>query len=182
MLAYIIRILEMYICSSVPSALSVWILYKATNQTIWYILCFLALFICIAANMWFWYDYIMHTNDDDVAFYSVNSIALIAFMAGSVVLYKYTNAQIFSAVYAGMRAFEVFGMRTTYSVAIGFGVLAVFMVLTKMFAVRLFGLQVSGEDFNSLIMEEIEDESITLHNIKKKKEDLEDGAEDNPDD
>lgn len=179
-MAYIIRILEMYICSAVPSALCVWILYKATNQIVWYIICFIALLVCIAANIWFWYDYIMHTNNDDAAFYSVNIVAFIAFMAGSVCLYKYTNAQLFSIIYAGMRSFEVFGMRTVHSVTLSFGILAVFMVLTKIFAVKLFGLQVSGEDFNALIMEEVEDESMTLYNIRKKKEQM--TEEDNSDD
>jgi hypothetical protein len=178
---YIIRTLEMYVCSAVPSAISLWIIYKVPNFTLWNILCIISFIICLAANIWLWYDYIMHTGNDNIAFYSVNSIAFIAFMTGAVVLYKFANAQLFSIAYSGMRLFEnlkihniQISLHTTQSVAVSFGILALFMVLTKLFAVRLFGMRVSGEDLNALMMEETEDETMTLYNIRKKREQMQD--------
>lgn len=171
-MAYLVRLLEMYICGAVPSSICLILLYRLPNANLWKILCFVALILTIAANIWFWYDFIMHTKDNNKEYYTVNIIALIGYMISAAALYKFTNPQIFSFGYAGVRAFEMFGLSTKVSAAVTFAIMAVFMFLTKKFAVRFFGIRVSLDEVNNLVMSEIEDESINMYEINKIREKL----------
>ena len=169
-MVYLIRTLEMYICSLVPSSIILWVLTKATNPVIWDVICFFALAVCMLLNYVFWYMFIMNTYDDTKEFYKVNTVAMLLFIAGAFLMHAFVNPVGFSAVYASMRAFEMFGASTILSVVISSVIMLLWMIIAKTFTVRIFGLRLKTEDVNSLIMMETEDESMILQNIKNTKD------------
>lgn len=171
-MVYVIRTLEMYLCSAIPSSIILWILTKATNSVVWDIICFFALIVCMLLNYGCWYLFIMNTHDDTKEFYKVNTVSMLLFITGAFVLHAFVNPAIFSAVYASMRAFEMFGASTILSVVISSLILILWMIIAKTFTVRIFGLRLTTEEVNRLVMMETEDESMILQNIKHEKDEL----------
>lgn len=129
----LIRTLEMFITSAVPSMLCVWLaIYKFNENIAWRYACLLAFFVSLAGHIWFWRKDVILSRNDSKAFYIVNLSAFAVFAALiPIFMNDFIDAEVFSAVYASLRGFEIFRLPTVLSVIISLAIMLIALFLTK---------------------------------------------------
>lgn len=151
----LIRTLEMFITSAIPSAVCVWLaMNRLTENIAWRFVCLMAFLISLAVHIWFWRKDVICSQNDSKAFYVVNLSAFAIYVAVIPLLQnEVVDVEVFSAVYAALRGFEIFKFPTVLSMIVSLVIMLVALLLTK----RIIGKRV---DFDMAMMRrenEIED-------------------------
>lgn len=128
----LIRIIEMYVISAVPSVICVWMaLNKLTSLMAWRYMCTVSFLLCLVAHIWCWRREVIFSQNDTKGFYIVNLSAFAVYTAMIPILSSFADNEVFSAVYAALRGFEIFKLPTVLSIIISLVIMLVSMILTK---------------------------------------------------
>lgn len=138
----LIRIIEMYVISAVPSVISVWLaLDKLRTMMAWRYACTLSFLISLFVHIVFWRREVIMMQNNTKRFYIVNLVAFAVYSAMVPVLLLFSENEVFSSVYSTLRGFEIFKAPTVLSIIISLAIMLAAMILTK----RIMGKRVDCE-------------------------------------
>lgn len=134
-LLYLIRIVETFVVSIVPSIVSVVIIFLAPSERSWMVLSVFSFFATAAASWYFWLDFVVMRGSVK-EFYMVNGTAQALYIGASIGGYYFLGYLVYSMTFAGLRGLEGFGMKTIESVVIMNIVYVLLMVVCERWARR----------------------------------------------
>ena len=132
---YLIRTVETFAASVVPSAVSVFIIFLAPNERSWMVLSIFSFVLTAAANWYFWLDFVVMRGSVK-EFYLVNGTAQALYIGASIGGYYFLGYLVYSMAFAGLRSLEEFGMSTFESVITINAVYVVLMIVCERWARR----------------------------------------------
>ena len=127
LLLFIIRIVEVFAASIVPSVLSVIVIFLAPSERSWSVLSVFCFIKTTAVNWYFWLDFAVE-RESVKQFYIINGIVQAIYIAASIVGYFFLGYLVYSMTFANLRIFEVFEMKTIHSVLITDGISVLVMI------------------------------------------------------
>lgn len=127
---FIIRIVETFAASIVPSILSVIVIFFRPSENAWSVLSVFTFIVTIAVNWYFWLDFAAE-RESVKKFYIVNGIVYAIYAAASIVGYFFLGYLVYSMSFANLRIFEVFDMSTIHSVILTNILTVVIMVICE---------------------------------------------------
>lgn len=107
---FIIRIVETFAASIVPSILSVIVIFFSPSEKAWSVLSIFTFIITIVVNWYFWLDFVVE-RESVKKFYIVNGTVYAIYAAVSIVGYFFLGYLVYSMSFANLRMFEVFDER-----------------------------------------------------------------------
>ena len=107
---FVIRIVETFAASIVPSILSVIVIFFSPSENAWSVLSIFTFIITIAVNWYFWLDFVAE-RESVKKFYIVNGIVYAIYAAASIAGYFFLGYLVYSMSFANLRMFEVFDER-----------------------------------------------------------------------
>lgn len=133
----IIRIVEMFSSSIIPSIISVMVVFMRPSDGAWDVMIIFAFILATAANWYFWMDYVAE-RESVKEFYIVNGSILGLYIAVSIVGYYIFGDLAYSLSYANLRILEPFSedIKTFVSVIITDVFMVAFMIVCERYSRR----------------------------------------------
>lgn len=103
---FIIRIVETFAASIVPSILSVIVIFFSPSKNAWAVLSAFTFIVTIVVNWYFWLDFVAE-QESVKKFYIVNGIVYAIYAAASIAGYFFLGYLVYSMSFANLRMFEV---------------------------------------------------------------------------
>ena len=129
-LLFIIRIVETFAASIIPSVISVIIIFLAPSERSWSVLSAFCFVVTMAVNWYFWLDFAVE-RESVKEFYIINGIVQAIYIAASLVGYFFLGYLVYSMTFAYLRVFEIFDMKTIQSVLLTDGVTVLIMIVCE---------------------------------------------------
>ncbi len=129
-LLFIIRIVETFAASIIPSVISVIIIFLAPSERSWSVLSAFCFVVTMAVNWYFWLDFAVE-RESVKEFYIINGIVQAIYIAASIVGYFFLGYLVYSMTFAYLRVFEIFDMKTIQSVLLTDGVTVLIMIVCE---------------------------------------------------
>lgn len=101
----VIRIVEMFSSSIIPSIISVMVVFVRPSEGAWDVMIVFAFILATAANWYFWMDYVAE-RESVKEFYIVNGSILGLYIAVSIAGYYIFGDLVYSLSYANLRVLE----------------------------------------------------------------------------
>ena len=126
---YVIRFLQILICSVAPSAISTYAIIRQPSVPLWIALCAVSFVIFLALNAVFNAMIYRAVRGIIPEYFKINITVYIAYIVFTVIVYNFTDATVFSFLCACLRAFEELVEKTRYTVALSHIIAVFFMVI-----------------------------------------------------
>ncbi len=126
---YVIRFLQILICSAVPSALSTYAVIHRSSIPLWIALCAVSFVIFLASNAVFNAALYRAVRGMIFEYFKINIVVYAAYIVFTVIVYNFTDATVFSFLCACLRAFETLVDKTRYTVALSLTIAILFMII-----------------------------------------------------
>lgn len=126
---YIIRFLQIFICSVVPSAISTYIIIRQPSVPLWNALCVVSFVIFLAFNVVFNGRIYRIVRGVTSEYFKINIIVYVVYIIFTIVVYNFTDATVFSVLCSCLRGFEPLVEKTRYTVALSHIIAVLFMVI-----------------------------------------------------
>lgn len=155
---YVIRFLQLLICSAAPSAAATYAVMQKPNENLWTALCILTFVIFLVLNIFANAALFRAVRGDFRAYFTVSIVTYALYVIFTAVVYKYTDSTVFSALCACLRSFEDIVGKTRYTVALSHIIAAAFI------AVQPFIMRKRDEKLARLAAEQesMNDETVGL--------------------
>lgn len=167
----LIRIVEMFSSSIIPSIISVMVVFMRPSDGAWDVMIIFAFILATAANWYFWMDYVAE-RESVKEFYVVNGSILGLYIAVSIVGYYIFGDLAYSLSYANLRILEPFSedIKTFVSVIITDVFMVAFMIVCERYSRR--HIEKIKEIFKKNAADKVEmaDESVNVVPTKENKE------------
>ncbi len=163
---FIIRLVETFAASIVPSVISVVIIFFAPSPKAWSVLSAAVFAVTIAVNWYFWMDFAIR-RDNIKEFYIVNGAVYAIYICASVIGYHLLGYLVYSMTFANLRFMEVFDVKTLYSSFIANGITAAVMVLCERCSRLRIAKLLENAALNAADKAEIKDERRNIPATKR---------------
>ena len=132
---FLIRVMEVFASSIVPSFISVLLVFVNVQQKTWDLVTILSFVGFSLINFHFLLKYIAGRNNK-TEFFILNSIVYGIYCAASIAIFqlRISGFMIYSLMFANLRVFEIFGWKTIQSIYVSNIIIIVSMVLFGIYA------------------------------------------------
>lgn len=130
---FLIKTVETFAASVVPSVISVMIILFNPNEKSWAVMKFVSFVVTAYVNWRFWLKYAAMKSGPK-EFYLMNGLTYLLYFASSVIGYYTLGYFVYSMTYANLRVFEMFGMKTLQSVLCSNGIMVLILVCCERFS------------------------------------------------
>lgn len=113
---FVIRFLQILIASAVPSAAATYIIMQKPNDNLWTAVCILAFIIFLAANAVINGSVYRMVRGIIPEYLKINITVYVLYIVFTVIVYKFTDATVFSFLCSCLRGFESILDKTRYTV------------------------------------------------------------------
>lgn len=165
---FIIRLVECFAASIVPSVISVIIIFFAPSDRAWDVLSIAVFAVTLAVNWHFWMDFAIR-RDNIKEFYIINGLVYAIYIGASIAGYYLLGYLVYSMTFANLRFCEAFEVKTLYSSFIANGItVAVMVICERCSRLRIAKLKEDAK-LNAADKPEMKDESEDIQATKQNK-------------
>lgn len=132
-----IRFVEICMASVIPSIIGLMLVFYNSYTRIMSIMSFLSFIAFAVCNWIFWMRYAKQRTKR-TEFFVINGIAYILYAGISCLIYKFTGPLLYSVVFSNLRAFEAFGLPTSYSLILSHCVVIALMIICQLYSKRYY--------------------------------------------
>lgn len=132
-LIFLIKTVETFMASVVPSVLSVLVIFLNPNEKSWAVMKLVAFCVTACVNWVFWSKYAaIKSGPKD--FYLMNGLTYLLYFASSVIGFYTLGYLVYSMSFANLRVLEIFGIKTIHSVWCANGIMLMLLVCCERFS------------------------------------------------
>ncbi|MGN0181066.1 MAG: hypothetical protein ACI4DP_01400 [Candidatus Ornithomonoglobus sp.] len=132
-LIFLIKTVETFAASVVPSVLSVLIIFLNPNEKSWAVMKVVSFLVTAYVNWRLWLKYAAMKSGPK-EFYLMNGLTYLLYFASSVIGYYTLGYLVYSMTYANLRVFEIWGMRTIHSIWCSNGIMVLILICCERFS------------------------------------------------
>ena len=131
-----IRLAEVFMSGIILSLMCVIMIFIKPNQRIWDLMSIICMASFLAVNCRFLLKYIVSRGGRKTEFFVINGITFLAYAGASILAYYFFGYLMFSLVFTNLRVFEIFHIKTLYSIYASNVLIMVVMLVFRFVAYR----------------------------------------------
>ncbi len=130
---FLIKTVETFAASVVPSVISVLIILLNPNERSWAVMKVVSFVVTACVNWRLWLKYAAMKSGPK-EFYLMNGLTYLFYFASSVIGYYALGYLVYSMTYANLRVFEIWGMKTIQSIWLSNAIMLLILVSCERFS------------------------------------------------
>lgn len=168
-IVFLIKTVETFAASIIPSIISVLIIFLNPNERAWSVMKVVSFVATASVNWVLWAKYAaMKSGPKD--FYLMNGLTYLLYCISSIAGFYCLGYLVYSMTYANLRVFEMFGLKTFHSILVANGVMFLILICCERFSDFRFKnflewLRNNGND--KVEMDDNEDSNVIVQNNRE---------------